>query len=166
MSVSLQSSIRGCRVDAGWANRMQSSRFQSSSQLSCPAWNGVDASGRQVSPDTHNTKTAGCNSANDRIVVENALRPRYAEYVTLDAAGIRGESLSGNQSDIAERSQRLHQMTGVTGNFGTQFGAQVNPSCGTYPYGDGARSERAMARSVGQMNEGFKSHRMRRQSGM
>jgi hypothetical protein len=50
----------------------------------------MDSAGRKVDANSFYTKYQGCQSANDRIVVENDLRPQYMEYVTLDASGIEG----------------------------------------------------------------------------
>ena len=62
----------------------------------CPVWNGVDTAGRGVSPDSFVTKTAGCNSAEDRVVVENNQRPQYMEYINLSANGIQGDIYGAN----------------------------------------------------------------------
>jgi hypothetical protein len=54
--------------------------------MSCPTWSGFDLVGRKVCPDSFYTKSAGCNSAEDRVVVENNVsRPQYMEYITLNA---------------------------------------------------------------------------------
>lgn len=90
MSISLLGSLRTCRVDTSYANRVESDRIQNPGQMMCPVWNGVDTAGRRVSPDSFWTKNAGCNSAEDRIVVENNLRPQYMEYINLSASGIDG----------------------------------------------------------------------------
>ena len=90
MSISLLGSINVCKVNTGWANKIQSDRFENPSNLLCPLWNGQDSFGRFVSPDSFVTKNAGCNSADDRVAVENFLRPQYMEYVALDAQGFNG----------------------------------------------------------------------------
>lgn len=95
MSISLLGSINVCKVNTGWADKIQSDRFENPSNLLCPLWNGQDSFGRFVSPDSVNTKNAGCNSAADRVSVENFLRPQYMEYVALDAAGFQAP-LYGN----------------------------------------------------------------------
>ena len=87
-SISLESSIRTCKVDTGWANKIESDRFLNSDLMVCPIWNGVDTAGRRVCPDSFVTKTAGCNSAEDRVIVENNQRPQYMEYINLSANGI------------------------------------------------------------------------------
>ena len=99
-SISLESAIRTCKVDTGWANKVESDRFLNPNNMVCPVWNGVDTTGRRVSPDSFYTKNAGCNSAEDRVVVENNLRPQYAEYINLSANGIDGAiygSLGGSK---------------------------------------------------------------------
>lgn len=132
-NVSLQGSIRGCRVDTGWASRIQSDRYENSSQMSCPVWNGVDMYGRSVCPDSYNTKTAGCNSSGDRIAVENVLRPQYAEYVTLNAQGISG-NMYNEQS--MQRQQTLNNLRKITGSTGVGYGSKIEPHCTNTPYDD------------------------------
>ena len=86
---SLESSIRTCKVDTAWDVRAQSDRFLNPMAMSCPTWGGTDLTGRKVCPDSFMTKSAGCNSAEDRVVVENNVsRPQYMEYITLNASGI------------------------------------------------------------------------------
>ncbi|VVB54444.1 Uncharacterised protein [uncultured archaeon] len=97
-NISLQKSVRTCRVDSGWAPRIQSDRFENSNSMMCPVWNERDLTGRKVCADSFWTKREGCNSATDRISVENGLRPQYMEYVTLDAAGIDGNMYLNNEN--------------------------------------------------------------------
>lgn len=96
MSVSLESAIKTCKVDTSYSNRVQSDRFLNPANMVCPVWNGVDTAGRRVSPDSFTTKTAGCNSAEDRVVVENNQRPQYMEYINLSANGIEGDIYGSN----------------------------------------------------------------------
>ena len=139
-SVSLESSIRTCKVNTGWASKVQSDRFQNPNLMVCPVWNGVDSAGRLVCPDSFYTKRAGCNSAEDRVVVENNVsRPAYIEYLTLNAAGISGQ-IYGNtlpaQQEVA-RTKALRSLLpsdnslGVTGQFGlqTEFGQNILQGC-------------------------------------
>lgn len=165
-AISLESSIRTCRLQSGQASRIQSDRFQNPSALSCITWNGFDSAGRQVCADSFMTKRPGCNSADDRIMVENSLRPQYIEYVNLDAAGIAGDApvqYPYNESKL--RNAKLASLNNVTGNFGLQFGANVDPKCANYPYADARAAQGAASAKMGSLNEGFKSHQMRRASG-
>lgn len=99
-TISLNKSVRTCKVNTGWADRIQSDRFQNSDLMMCPVWNQRDLAGRKVCADSFNTKRAGCNSSLDRIDVENFLRPQYMEYVTLDAAGIGGNMYGPGNENI------------------------------------------------------------------
>lgn len=131
-NLSLEKSIRTCKVATGWADRMQSDRFLNPSQMTCVTWNGFNSKGQRVCQDSFNTKTAGCNSAEDRVVVENNLRPQYSDYVTLNVAGINGY-IYGNQMahDGAVKLQQDVRNTGnITGNFGLQMGANTATFCG------------------------------------
>src|SRR5690349_1512612 len=99
--ISLDKSIRTCKVDTGWANKIQSDRFENPDLMMCPVWNGRDTTGRQVCADSFWTKRAGCNSPEDRIMVENSLRPSYFEYISLNAAGL---SLEGGYNENSPTS--------------------------------------------------------------
>jgi hypothetical protein len=133
---SLEAAVRTCKVDTAYANKVQSDRFLNPSNVVCPIWRGVDLTGREVCNNSFYTKTAGCNSSNDRICIENDLRPKYSEYVTLDAAGWEA-NLYNNGSAL--RSQNMYSdnmakdVKKVVGSFGNQY-AEVYPSCGYYPY--------------------------------
>ena len=89
--LSLEKNIRTCKVNTGWASRNQSDRFQDPNLMVCPTWNHMDNAGRLVCANSFYTKRAGCNSALDRVAVENTVsRPQYMEYIQLNAAGIKG----------------------------------------------------------------------------
>ncbi len=98
-TISLNKSVRTCKVNTGWAQRIQSDRFENPDLMMCPVWNKRDNAGRSVCADSFYTKREGCNSSLDRIDVENFLRPQYMEYVTLDAAGIDG-NMYLNQENV------------------------------------------------------------------
>ncbi len=146
MSLSLNASLRTCKVDTAYANKVQSDRFLNPSLLVCPAWGGVDTTGRQVCPDSYNTKNAGCNSAEDRIYVENAVsRPQYMEFINLSANGIQG-NIYGNTmpwNEVGQTNRELKQINNVTGNFGLQFQANTYPGCSYYPYENALEQESA-----------------------
>lgn len=143
-AISLNASLRTCKVDTGYANKVQSDRFLNPSLMLCPTWSGVDTTGRQICPDSYNTKNAGCNSAEDRIYVENSVsRPQYMEYINLSANGIQG-NIYGNTmpwNEVGQTNQELKQINNVTGNFGLQFQANTYPGCSYYPYEEGMRQE-------------------------
>ena len=136
MSISLEASIRTCKVDQGWASRVESDRFLNPNLMVCPTWNGVDQYGRFVQPDSFYTKNGGCNSASDRVLVENALRPMYAEYVTLDAKGLEG-AWSGQSNyqgmygsmDSQTQSNAISNLARITGHIPTGYGANIQSNC-------------------------------------
>ncbi len=140
--MSLQASVRSCDVNVGEASRIQSDRFLNPSNMVCIPWNGINNKGQEVSPDTFWTKTAGCDSAEDRIMVENAQRPKYMNYVTLGAAGIEGHIYGNVEATVnsAMRTSFDQSRNAITGNFGKQFGSDVRTDgCSINAY------ERAMA---------------------
>lgn len=120
---SLTKSIRTYSVDVGQANRIQSNRFLNPSAMVCVPWNGLNLKGQAVCADSQYTKTPGCNSALDRISVENMARPKYSNYVSLDAHGIDGQ---GQQAMMAAQQARQSGMNGP--HYSNQFGADVQYS--------------------------------------
>ena len=152
-SLSLEKSVRTCDVNVGEANRIQSDRFFNPSNMVCIPWNGVDSEGREVCPDSFYTKTPGCNSAEDRVMVENSQRPKYMNYVTLGAQGIQGD-IYGNEEATRQTAGRYNfdqSRNQISGNFGLQWGANVDYSgCSVGAY------ERAMAQmSQAQRQQNF-----------
>ena len=172
MTISLQGALRTCKVEQGWASRVESDRFFNPNLMVCPVWNGMNNKGQQVCADSYWTKRAGCNSPEDRVLVENAQRPQYAEYINLDAQGIRG-NMYGNsmiQHDVRMGGKGIDDVHKVTGQFGMTTGFQQNiyPGCidsSTTPY-EYAQAEEAQARRGQQaMDRGFYAHNYRKSSG-
>jgi hypothetical protein len=131
-NISLEGSIRTCKVDTAWANRIESDRFFNPNNMVCPPWTQHDNAGRAVSWNSFNTKTAGCNSADDRLSVENTLRPQYIEYVNLNADGIRGGECLPNQTVNADalcQQNTLSQAHNVTGQYGLGWRHNIQASC-------------------------------------
>lgn len=129
MSLSLEKSVRTCSVNTGEANRIQSDRFFNPHSMVCIPWNGLNNKGQEVSPDSFWTKTPGCDSAEDRVLVENSQRPKYFNYVTLGAQGVNGDlygrSDNDNYRDAVGRDKFDSSRDKFTGNFGKQWGANV-----------------------------------------
>ena len=152
-NISLEAAIRTCKVDTAYSNKVQSDRFLNPSLMVCPVWNGVDTTGRQVCADSFYTKNAGCNSAEDRVMVENGVsRPQYMEYINLSANGIDG-NIYGNTmpwNEVGQTSKELQEINNVTGNFGLQFGSNTEPGCNYYRY-EQALSQEENAKKQNQM---------------
>lgn len=172
-NVSLESSIRTCKIDPAYAAKVYSDRFLNPDNMVCPVWNGYDSAGRPVCPDSFNTKRAGCNSAEDRVHVENYQRPQYVEYVNLSAGGIDGgfygpppTGYNMTQWDTMKASRDLHAINNVTGNFGKQFGSTVYPNCGVHQYSRAMAQNAEALRKYTAMNQGYKSSYMKGACGM
>lgn len=172
MSISLEAAIRTCKVDTGWANKVESDRFLNPNNMMCPIWTGVDSAGRSVCPDSFYTKSAGCNSASDRVVVENNVsRPQYMEYITLSANGING-NIYGNTMGYQNsklRTDSLAQTRNITGQFGNVTGnglaGGVSPSCGMVPYREAMAQESQQNRQVQALQNGYEGYSRRLQAG-
>lgn len=166
-SLSLEASIRTCDVETGEASRIQSDRFLNPNSMVCIPWNGVNSKGQPICPDSFWTKTPGCNSAEDRVQVENGLRPQYFDYITLNAGGIQG-NIYGNvmaRDQVAQSTKELRDTNQLTGNFGKQWGANVYPGCNVFPYRQAMSQEAEAARKLSMANNSANSHMNRRHSG-
>jgi hypothetical protein len=169
--VSLDSSIRTCKIDTGYANKVQSDRFLNPANMVCPIWNGYDSAGRPVTADSFYTKNAGCNSAQDRIFVENYQRPQYMEYINLSSGGIDGAfygptpATSMTAWDKMASTQNLQGVNNVTGNYGMQFGSVVYPGCGVNSYARGMQQNQEALRKFSSIDNAYKSNYMKNISG-
>ena len=110
-NVSLTANILTSKVNTGNAERLRTHRIQDPSAQMCPVWNGQDLAGRQSHEYGFYTKVEGCNSAEDRIAVENNLRPMYTNFVTYNAEGIAGyiydKPLPGDNTNL-QRNQTTY----------------------------------------------------------
>lgn len=98
--ISLQGSLKTCKADTAWTERLQSSRFEDPENMVCIPWSGRDSVGRPAYVDSWRTKTAGCNTPLDRVNVENKLRPQYMEMVSTDAYGFRADLFDDNVNPL------------------------------------------------------------------
>ncbi len=111
-NLSLEAAVRTCKVNTGWAPRIQSDRFENSNLLMCPVWNERDLTGRSVCADSFYTKREGCNTPLDRINVENDQRPQYAEYITLDTSGYRANMYDDPKPGVELYRPHMEQQRG------------------------------------------------------
>lgn len=167
MSISLDSSIRTCKVETGEASRILSDRFLNPNNMVCIPWNGYNSKGQKVCYDSYYTKTPGCNSATDRVDVENHLRPQYSDYINLNVAGVQG-NIYGNESawaDSGSANKWLNSRNAISGNFGTDWGANVYQTCGLNSYERAMAQEAQSGRQYAAANNGYRSNAARKASG-
>ena len=146
--VNLESALRTCKTNSANAERVLSDRFLNPRNLVCPVWNGLDAAGRVSCSDGFMTKSAGCNSAEDRIGVENVQRPQYMTYIS-DNLGTaynknymipEGVKQEGFEIMSLEGNERP-QVSEKTGSIGLDINSTVWPStCKPSPYDAYSRS--------------------------
>lgn len=165
MSISLTGSLQTCKVNTGWANKVQSDRFFNPQLVVCPAFNGTDDYGRYVCPDSYYSKAPGCDSALDRVDVENFLRPQYFEYITLDAAGLQGND---NMDAFGASIQRktLDDLNMVTGRAGIQYSATNAVSCPYYAYNDAQTQLNTQRRGMDMNRASYLAQKSQHCSGM
>jgi len=123
--ISIEKSMRTPRLDQGQADKIWSDRYMNSNNAACISWSGMDSTGRFVCRDSYVTQTAGCNSAVDRVDVENYQRPRYFDYVNLNGYGVQGDMY---KNDTACMTDTTNNINNITGSFGTQFSSEIQPS--------------------------------------
>lgn len=145
--VNLESALRTCKTNSANAERVLSDRFLNPRNMVCPVWNGLDAAGRVSCADGFKTKSSGCNSAEDRVGVENILRPAYFQYISdnLGSAynknymvpeGVKQEGFEQEEEVIktALKNPRT-QFSDFTGSTGLDMNSTVYPStCNPSPY--------------------------------
>ena len=135
--VNLESAIRTCKVDTGYSSRIQSDRFLNPRNLVCPVWNGLDTAGRLACANSFRTKREGCNSAQDRVGVENSVhRPQYMAYISSQVAA----NQYNNNYQVPEGVKEGFGIDGMLGDaphkkyvagFGQNLAGQVAPAtCG------------------------------------
>jgi hypothetical protein len=139
--VNLESALRTCKTNTAHAERILSDRFLNPKHLVCPAWNGLDAAGRVSCADGFKTKSAGCNSAQDRVSVESMLRPQYMQYISdnLGTAYNKNykipEGVKQEGFEIMSLENPRSQWSDITGSTGIDMNAIVYPSiCNPSPY--------------------------------
>jgi len=174
-SVSLQAALQTCRFNNANANRIQSARWQDPALMLCPIWNNVDSAGRKVCADSFMTKSYGCNSALDRVKVENNQRPNYIEYVNLSALGIQGPNYAGVNGAHVPANNWPHQAAGAnvqtrknalnhTGQFGQQF-SELRTDCANFPDQRAYAEQQKRNRQGQSANMGYQGHQYRENSG-
>lgn len=129
-NVSLDANIRTCKVDTAWGDKMYTDRFMNPNNMICPIWSGLDTAGRPSCANSFYTKIGGCHSSSDRINVENDQRPKYFNYITLDASGLQGpwdQDASCRLNDSRESARR----TGTSGMVSTS--QYIRSNCATCP---------------------------------
>lgn len=89
-SVSLKAAIKGYTVPSSAAAVLSTSRDINPNNITCYNWDGTDPSGRAANVNSVSTRSAGCNTANETILPESALRPNYIAMVLGGGSAIEG----------------------------------------------------------------------------
>jgi hypothetical protein len=168
-SLSLDASIRTCKVDAGEAIRIESDRFLNPHNMVCPVWNGYNSKGQKVCADSYYTKTPGCRSALDRVSVENFLRPDYSDYINFNMAGLQGDIYGGNNRMVDSNTRAASEFEKCryshSGSFGNQFQATNYSTCGLNSYEKAMAQESQHNRQAAMVNNAYLSSDKRYGSG-
>jgi hypothetical protein len=160
--ISLEAATRTCKVDTASAARIESDRFLNPSLAMCPRWTGKDLTGRTVCADSFYTKRAGCNSAEDRVMVENGLRPQYSEYINLDVGeGIRGNLYRNNMyyQNAGTNTRQMKFAETKTGHFGGVFSTGTNEATCSYNAYEKAQAQEQNSRHQHQHQHQHQHHR-------
>ena len=135
-NLSITSSITVPKVNVAAAAQLFSDRRQNPDEMTCPLWSGTDLAGRPVCVDSFNTKMEGCNTAEDRIFVENSLRPQYTNFVTISAAGIAGDGVYDSRANLQAVSSDSgaayrRAVSGKTPQYGTVSDQKIRSLSGS-----------------------------------
>jgi hypothetical protein len=168
MSISLNSSVRTCNVNVGEAQRIESDRFLNPNNMVCIPWNGYNSKGQKICPDSWNTKSAGCNSAMDRVSVENSVsRPQYISYINLNAAGIDGDIYKNTAAwtDSGAANAWSDSRNQLTGQYGNQWAATNIGSCSLNAYEKAMAQSQQAARTHSAASTAYQQNAYRQQGG-
>lgn len=124
----INNSVHGTRVNTSYADRFYSAERQDENYMQCVQRDAYDMTGRQACVDSLSTKREGCNSATDRIEVENFLRPFYSGYVGLDVyTGVKSD-LSGPLPGAVSYGQMVNQqMASRTPSYDSVLQGKISP---------------------------------------
>ena len=144
--VNLESALRTCKVDTGYSARIQSDRFLNPRNLVCPVWNGLDTAGRLACANSFKTKREGCNSAEDRVGVENSVsRPQYMTYISMQtSAGTYNRNYKnpeGVSANVMEEYVDFGQDKQYEAGFNSNLSSNVSRPCGYEKYDAYSRSQ-------------------------
>lgn len=78
-------------------------------------------------------------------------------------AKIYGNTLPWNS--VGQTRKELNAVNNITGNFGLQFGADVYPSCGYYPYSQGMAQIAQQNRENQVQQIGFQENQYKQNAG-
>ena len=159
-SLSLDASIRTCKVETGEAIRIESDRFLNPNNMVCVPWNGYNLKGQRVCADSFYTKTPGCNSALDRVSVESFLRPDYAAYINLNMQGIQGDIYGGDNPSTHDEAREANEWSNsrnkITGSYGNQWQSSNYMTCGLKSYENAMERVQKEGRMGSAANNGYK----------
>lgn len=136
MALAISNNVLTTKVNVAAKEQLFSDRRQNPEEMTCPLWNGFDLSGRPVCNNSFLTKMEGCNTAEDRIFVENNLRPQYTNFITTNAAAIGGDGMYDSRNNLQAMSSDSgaayrRAVSGRTPKFGTVDSVQgINPVSG------------------------------------
>jgi hypothetical protein len=153
-------------VDASQAANIQSDRFLNASNMVCPVWNKLNTKGQYVCENSFVTKTAGCNSALDRVQIENSVtRPEYSAFLNLNVGGIEGDFYNSGSvnSDEAREHERSRRNNGAS--FGNQFYSSNKGSCSLNAYEKGMAQISSANRQESFALNSYQQNQYQQQSG-
>lgn len=143
------------KVDAGWASRFQSDRFLNSDEMICMVPNNTDVLGRNSDVNSIQTKAGGCNSALDRVLVENDIRANSYSLPGLSSYGIVDSGVCTGSGNLAQ-NQPLQAMSMTWTSSGITKDTLVRPD--TQAYLEFERNKEAQWVYMGQKMLHYLSH--------
>lgn len=112
-NLSIESAIHNKKVNTDYADKFHSDRIFNPDNQLCIIRHNVGTDGREGCPYSFNRRTAGCDTATLHVDTENNVsRPKVSQYITLNPAGIQGNT--GTIQPLVES----YTSTKHTGNTG------------------------------------------------
>lgn len=136
MALSLQRTLKNCKVKTEDAVRYQSERFLNPKEVICSQYKFRDDFGRNVSFSPYNLNHAGCNSPLNIVDVENLHRPPYHQYVSMKNE-IEPNQMAINQHEgpLAFPGVISPEDSAMLNGVGKQIHGLIKPSCQNYHRG-------------------------------
>lgn len=128
MSISFVKNVyAGCHVNKNKTERDFSDRFLNPNNMVCPPRAGVDTLGRPAGEYSIRTTSAGCNSALERVAVEDYQRPSAFSSVSLNNIGMMGGytcSELERQELASQQAQQIQRSYGSISNDSRAYYSQ------------------------------------------
>jgi len=124
--LSLEGSLKTCKVSAGMAPQVFSDRIIGGlDSRVCPMPRPYDDYGREANIMSLTNKSAGCNDPLELVAREiEVVRPRYFQFINLNPEGVFGDFDNLQRKETIHKNQIFQNLH--SGQFGQQMSSSIN----------------------------------------